>query len=212
VGLHIHLIAFLGVAAVLVVTPGVDMALVTKNAILHGRRQAVASALGVNLGIAMWTFASALGLAAVIRASAAAFDVLKFAGAVYLVALGIQSLRAARSDPRRPGAAQAPSKPCVPASLAFRQGLRSNVLNPKIAVLFTSLLPEFIAPGGSILTSTLVLGAVFNLMGIAWLCGYALAASRVRSRLRESAVVRWLEGLTGVVLIALGIRVAAEHR
>jgi threonine/homoserine/homoserine lactone efflux protein len=209
---HVHLIAFLGVAAVLVVTPGVDMALVTKNAILHGRRQAVASALGVNLGIAMWTFASALGLAAVVRASAAAFDVLKFAGAAYLIALGIQSLRAARADTSRPDRTPTLAKPSLSASLAFRQGLRSNALNPKIAVLFTSLLPQFIAPGGSVLTATLVLGGVFNLMGIVWLCGYALAASQARSRLRDSAVARWLEGLTGAVLIALGIRLATEHR
>jgi threonine/homoserine/homoserine lactone efflux protein len=212
VGVHVHLLAFVGVAALLVLTPGVDMALVTKNALLHGRRQALASALGVNVGITAWTLASAVGLAALVRASAAAFDVLKIAGAAYLIALGLQSLRAARAHASRDGGSEAPTWPAVSGSLAFRQGLRSNLLNPKIAVLFTSLLPQFIAPGGSVLTASLVLGGVFNLMGVAWLCSYALAASRARTWLRRSSVARWLDRLSGAVLIALGIRVAAEHR
>lgn len=209
---HVHLIAFLGVAVVLVVTPGVDTALVTKNALLYGRPQAIASALGVNLGIVLWTLASALGLAAVVRASAATFDVLKLAGAIYLVALGVQSLRASREHGRERAAAQSSSRQSLSSSLAFRQGLRSNLLNPKIAMLFTSLLPQFIVPGGSVLTASLLLGGVFNLMGIAWLCSYALAASRARSFLRHSVLAQWLERISGAVLVALGIRLATEHR
>lgn len=210
--MHVHLIAFLGVATVLVITPGVDTALVTRNAVLHGQRQAVASALGVNLGIAVWTLASALGLAAVVRTSATAFDLLKIAGALYLISLGAQSLLASRargSNQSEPGPS---ARPPLSPSLAFRQGLRSNLLNPKIAVLFTSLLPQFIAPGGSILAASLLLGGVFNLMGVAWLCSYALAASRARSILQRAVVARWLERASGGVLIALGIRLAAEHR
>jgi threonine/homoserine/homoserine lactone efflux protein len=212
VGVHVHLIAFLGVAAVLVVTPGVDTALVTKNALLYGRPQALASALGVNLGIVLWTLASALGLAAVVRASAATFDVLKLAGAIYLVTLGVQSLRASRAHARGAAEGHAPPRPPLSSSLAFRQGLRSNLLNPKIAVLFTSLLPQFIVAGGSLLPASLLLGGLFNLMGVAWLCSYALAASRARSFLQQSAVARWFERLSGAVLVALGIRLATEHR
>jgi threonine/homoserine/homoserine lactone efflux protein len=91
-----HLVAFLGVAVVIVVTPGVDMALVTKNALLHGRRAAPATALGINVGIAVWTVAAALGLAALVHASATAFAAVKLAGAAYLVYLGVQALRASR--------------------------------------------------------------------------------------------------------------------
>src|SRR5213078_2427064 len=91
----VHLLPFLAVAVVVVVTPGVDMALVTKNALVHGRRQALATALGVNAGIAAWTVAAALGLAAVVQASAAAFAAIKLAGALYLVYLGVQTLRRA---------------------------------------------------------------------------------------------------------------------
>jgi threonine/homoserine/homoserine lactone efflux protein len=211
-GVHVRLLAFVGVAAILVVTPGVDMALVTKNALFYGRRQALASALGVNVGIMAWTLASAVGLAALVRASAAAFDVLKIAGAVYLVALGLQSIRAARARASPDAATELLTGPALSGWVAFRQGLRSNLLNPKIAVLFTSLLPQFVAPGGSVLIASLLLGGVFNLMGIAWLCAYALAASRARSWLRRSAIARWLDAVTGAVLIVLGLRVAAEHR
>src|SRR5436190_20165855 len=94
-----HLLPFLAVSAIVVVTPGVDMALVTKNALLHGRPAAQATAVGVNLGIFFWTVAASLGLAAVIAASAPAFTAIKLAGALYLIYLGLQALRASRAGP-----------------------------------------------------------------------------------------------------------------
>src|SRR5438874_5216497 len=118
----VHLLPFAAVAAVVVVTPGVDMALVTKNALVHGRRQALATAFGVNVGIAAWTLASALGVAAVVQASAAAFAVIKFGGAVYLVYLGVQTLRSARGT----RAETAAIRSSLATAGAFRQGLVSN--------------------------------------------------------------------------------------
>src|SRR5512133_3391300 len=94
----VHVLPFLAVSAVVVVTPGVDMALVTKNALLHGRVAAQAAAVGVNLGILVWTLAAALGLAALIAASAEAFNVIKLAGALYLIYLGLQALWRSRQD------------------------------------------------------------------------------------------------------------------
>ncbi len=130
-------------SAAVVVTSGVDMALVTKNALLHGRQAALATAVGINVGIAVWTVAAAVGLAAVV-AAAAAFAVIKFAGAVYLVFLGLQ---AATRRPTPPSAA--PVAPGVKLSVggALRQGFVSNLLNPMIAVFFTSLLPQFVDHG-----------------------------------------------------------------
>ena len=192
-----HVLPFLVVAVIVVVTPGVDMALVTKNALLHGRRAALATAFGVNVGIALWTLAAALGVAAVVRASAEAFDVVKFAGAVYLVYLGIQALR------RRERAAVARRR-----LSPFRQGLISNALNPKIAVFFTSLLPQF----GHSLPALLLLGAIFNAIGIVWLTVYALAAARGRAALRRPRVRAALDYISGVVLVGLGVRLAFERR
>jgi threonine/homoserine/homoserine lactone efflux protein len=198
-----HLVPFVVVAVVVVLTPGVDMALVTKNALLHGRNAALASAMGVNVGIALWTLAAALGVAAVVRASAEAFTAIKLAGALYLVYLGIQALRGRRHAELR-GAAP------LSTAGAFRQGLVSNALNPKIAVFFTSLLPQF-APRGSLL-GLLALGAVFNLLGIVWLTVYALAAARGRAVLQRRRVRAVLDYLSGVVLVGLGVRLAFERR
>jgi threonine/homoserine/homoserine lactone efflux protein len=192
-----HVLPFLVVAVIVVVTPGVDMALVTKNALVHGRRAALATAFGVNVGIALWTLAAALGIAAVVRASAEAFDVVKFAGAVYLVYLGIQSLR------RRERGAVARRR-----MSPFRQGLISNALNPKIAVFFTSLLPQF----GHSLPALLVLGAIFNAIGVVWLTAYALAAARGRAALQRPRVRAALDYVSGVVLVGLGVRLAFERR
>jgi len=192
-----HVLPFLVVAVIVVVTPGVDMALVTKNALLHGRRAALATAFGVNVGIALWTLAAALGVAAVVRASAEAFDVVKFAGALYLVYLGVQALR------RRERMAVARQRVSP-----FWQGLISNALNPKIAVFFTSLLPQF----GHSLPALLLLGALFNAIGIVWLTVYALAAARGRAALRRPRVRAALDYVSGVVLVGLGVRLAFERR
>ena len=194
------------VSAVVIVTPGVDMALVTKNALLHGRRSAQATAVGINLGILVWTIAAALGLAALIAASATAFTVIKLAGAVYLVYLGVQALRGSRGD-TLPGSRQAPSR-----GSAFRQGLASNLLNPKIAVFFTSLLPQFVDADQAGPRELLLLGALFNLMGLVWLLSYAALAARGRNLFRRPRVGRAIDRVTGVTLIALGVRLAFERR
>jgi threonine/homoserine/homoserine lactone efflux protein len=192
-----HVVPFLVVAVIVVVTPGVDMALVTKNALLHGRGAALATAMGVNLGIALWTLAAALGIAAIVRASAEAFALVKFAGAVYLVYLGVQALR------RRERTGVVPHR-----ASPLRQGLISNALNPKIAVFFTSLLPQF----GHSLPALLVLGALFNAIGIVWLTAYALAVAHGRSALQRPRIRAALDYVSGVVLIGLGVRVALERR
>jgi RhtB (resistance to homoserine/threonine) family protein len=206
---RMQLLPFLAIAAVVVVTPGVDMAVVTKNALLHGRRSALATALGVNLGVAFWATAAAVGLAAVIAASTAAFAVIKLAGAVYLVYLGAQALRRSRTarETDANGSARAPLR----AGVAFRQGVLSNLLNPKLAVFFTSLLPQFVGRHGST-ADLLLLGALFNAMGVIWLVSYAALAARGRVVLTRPRIKRALDRISGVVLIGLGVRLALEHR
>lgn len=201
-----HIGPFLVVAAVVVITPGVDMALVTRNALMFGRRAAVMTALGINAGIFFWVMAAALGLAAVVATSAEAFAVIKLAGAVYLIYLGVQALRSAHKD-----VGERPVRALPSARHAFRQGLVSNLLNPKIAVFFTSLLPQFVGTAGSA-AELLVLGLLFNAMGICWLLVYATVAARGRNVLARPRVKRLLDRLTGIVLIGLGTRLALERR
>lgn len=197
-----HLLPFLAVSAIVVVTPGVDMALVTKNALLHGRRSARATALGVNLGIFIWTLAAALGLAAVIAASAAAFTAIKLAGAAYLVYLGVRTLVGSHE----------PVAAAAPRGNAFRQGLASNLLNPKIAVFFTSLLPQFVDARHAQPQDLLLLGVLFNCLGVVWLLTYAELAARGRDLLRRPRVERALDRVSGVALVGLGVRLAFERR
>lgn len=207
-----HVWSFLPVAALLIVVPGPDTALVTKNAVLHGRSAALGTSLGVTMGLIVWTVATALGLAAVVRASAIAFTALKIVGAAYLIWLGVQALLAARHR-RAPATVGSPVRTRRLAGRGgFRQGLASDLANPKIAVLFTSLLPQFVAARTPTLMPFLLLGAIFVAMTLLWLLGYSLVAAKASSTLQRPAVARALERFTGVVLIGLGLRLATESR
>jgi threonine/homoserine/homoserine lactone efflux protein len=209
-----HLALFVGVAALIIVVPGPDTALVTKNAVLHGRRAALGTAVGVTTGLALWTLASAVGIASLLRSSEIAFTVVKLVGAAYLVWLGVQALLTARRRHAAGGGGSGAgtARGRLSAGGAARQGVLSNLSNPKIAALFTSLLPQFVTPGRSVLAPSLALGGLFAAMTLVWLVAYALAASKASSILERPRVAAAVDRLTGVVLIALGLRLATEHR
>lgn len=199
--LDAQLLAFLGVAAVLIVTPGPDMALVLRNTLRGGRPAGLRTVAGIAVGLLGWATASALGVAAVLAASATVFTALKLAGAVYLVYLGVQTLRALR---RGAPAAAAPK----PAGSPFRQGLVTNLLNPKLAVLFTTLLPQFISADDPALAKSILLATLFVSVGLAWLVLYT---SLVDVIARSPRFRQMTEAVSGAVLIALGVRLAVER-
>ena len=207
----IHLLVFIGVSAIVIVVPGPDTAVVTKNVLVHGRRAALGTSFGVSAGLAVWTVAAAVGVASLLRTSAVAFTALKLVGALYLVWLGVQALRAARHAAADEESGGSP-RPPIGALGGFRQGFLSDLANPKIGVFFTSLLPQFVDPGHSVLLPFLVLGAVFVVMTAIWLCGYSLVAARAAATLQRPRVRAALDRITGVVLIAIGLRLATEHR
>jgi RhtB (resistance to homoserine/threonine) family protein len=207
-----HLLVFIGVAAIVIVVPGPDTAVVMKNILLHGRRTALGTSFGVSAGLSVWTVAAAVGVASVVRASAVAFTILKLAGALYLVWLGVQTWRAARH-----ASAQGAASPVVPRAGmgplgGFRQGLLSDLANPKIGIFFTSLLPQFVDPGRPVLLPFLALGSIFVLMTLLWLVAYCVIAARAAETLQRPRVRAFMDRITGVVLIGLGLRLAAEHR
>lgn len=257
-----HLAAFLLVACLIVITPGPDMAMVTKNALDGGRRAALLTALGTVTGLLVWLAASAAGIVAVLRTSAVVFTVVKLCGAAYLLILGAQSLLAARRSAASVRTADSPaaenptahapgsggpvtdapaagslaaSSPVAAGPAAgraaslrrrlrgrrpprlltgppWRQGLLCNLLNPKIAVLFTSLIPQFVAPGQSAPLQAAVLAGIFVAITLVWLTGYALAASAAQQVLRRGRVQRAMRAITGTALVGLGVRLAAETR
>jgi threonine/homoserine/homoserine lactone efflux protein len=208
----LHLWAFIGIAALVIVVPGPDTVLVTKNALLHGRAAALGTAFGVDSGLVIWTVAAAFGVAALVRESAIAFSVLKVAGAAYLIWLGWQALRAARRGSAR--VAESPGRPLrhVGAAVGFRQGLLCNLANPKIAVFFTSLLAQFVASRGPVLEPFLLLGGLFVAMTVVWLGAYALVAVKISNVLARPSVKTSLERVTGVALIGLGVGLVLERR
>jgi len=202
-----HFLIFLGVAAVVIVTPGPDTALVTKNAALHGRRAALGTAFGVCTGLSIWTMAAALGVASLVRASAPAYTALRLVGAAYLIWLGVEALRAAR----RAGAREPEGRPrrAIDGRAGFRQGVLSNLANTKIGVFFTSLLPQFVG-GHAVLVPFLVLGGTFVAITLAWLSAYAVLAAKASTLLTRPRVKAVLDRVTGLVLIGVGIRLATE--
>jgi len=197
-----HFAAFLGVSAIVIVTPGQDTALTIRNTLLGGRRSGILTAVGVSGGQAVWALATSAGVAAVLQASEPAFVAVKLAGAVYLVLLGLQTLMPAlRSGTSKPKTS--------PRGRPWRQGLVSNLGNPKMAIFFTSLLPQFVTSPS--FGSLLALGLVFCSLTLIWLTAYAFAVAKAGDFLRRSRVRRALDALTGAVLVALGLRLAAER-
>jgi threonine/homoserine/homoserine lactone efflux protein len=201
-------LAFLGLSAVVIVTPGQDTALTIRNTLFGGRVGGIFTAAGVSSGQALWALATSLGVVALLRASQPAFLALRLVGAAYLVYLGAQAVAAAFR--RRPASqvVDALSTHRLRPVAAYRQGVLSNLGNPKMAVFFTSLLPQFARSFGSLLA----LGVVFCSLTLIWLTAYAIAVARAGDFLRRPRIRRAFDGITGAVLMALGLRLAAERR
>lgn len=204
------LATFLPVAGLLVITPGPDMALITKNALTGGRRAALATALGTECGLLVWAAASVLGVAALIQSSEAAFTVLRWAGAAYLVYLGVTALLAAKQRAGKEKDAPSTPRGLPAAGSPFRQGLLSNIFNPKIMLFFTSFIPQFVTPKGPVMAQTALLAGIFMVMGLAWLVSYAWFASAAGAFLRRPRVNRVLTATTGCVLIGFGAALALQ--
>ena len=200
---------YLAVIALLTITPGPDMLLVLRNGIRGGSAAAWATGLGCCTGIAVHATLAVAGLSAILAASAEAFTVVKLAGAAYLVFLGAQALWGTfrgRGELGRAAELEAPS------GSAFRQGLLTNLLNPKIALLFLTLLPQFVADGEPRVATTAVLAAIFLAGAVVWWRVFSLAVGPLGRVLSRPRVVTWFERATGTILIALGVRVALERR
>ena len=206
--------ALLVAAAVLIVTPGPDTAVAIRNTLVGGRRSGVLTALGVAAGQTTWTVATVAGLATLLLASEPVFRSVKLVGAAYLAFLGARALHGAlRTRPYTNGAAGAAvAREELPPAAALREGLISNLTNPKMAAFFPALLPQFAPAGGAAVPVSLLLGLTFSLMTLAWLSGYALAVAKAGDLLRRRRVRRLLDGMTGAVLVVLGLRLATEPR
>jgi threonine/homoserine/homoserine lactone efflux protein len=203
-----QLITFVGICLLLAVTPGPDMAVVTKNALAHGRRSVVLTTTGIAVGLLLWVGGTAVGLAALLRASGDLLFVLKLVGAAYLAYLGVRTLIESR---QKPGDLLAEAPPAAPAHAVFRQGFLSCITNPKLGVFFVTFLPQFVVPGQALLPRLLELGLIFAAIGWAWMNAYGLFVNRLREVITAPRVRQWMQRVTGVVLLGFGARLAAER-
>lgn len=235
-----QIIAFAFAAAALTIAPGPDNMLVIRNVIRGGRRDGLVTGLAIGAGLFVHATLSALGISAILLHSATAFHTLKIIGAAYLVFLGLQSLRAATrrlpaaapvaqfadaslaatdadsSLPVFPSAADpAPSHAdLLPAGSlrSLREGFLSNVLNPKTAVFYLALLPQFIRPDDPVLARSLILAGIHYAESMLWFVALVFLLDRLKRWFMGSAVRRWMDGLCGALLLAFGVRLAFARR
>lgn len=199
------LLPFLAISVLVAVLPGVDMAVVTQQVLARGHRAGLLAVAGIVTGSAVQAAAATAGLSALLAASAPAFAALKIVGSVYLGWLGARTLWRIRH-----GAPQDAGPSRGTGSRSFRTGLLTNLLNPKIIVFYVAFLPQFVVPGPGAPGRTALLAAVFLVVATAWLLIFIALLDRLRPLLVRAAVRRRMEQVTGLVLIGLGVRLAAE--
>ena len=208
-----QVLAFTVAAAVLTIAPGPDNMLVIRNVLRGGRRDGMITAFGICAGLFVHATLSALGVSMLLMHSAAAFRLVKLAGAGYLVWLGVQSLRRTVRTPPLPESVGevGPARGVTPQQ-CFLEGLLSNVLNPKTAVFYLAFLPQFIAPTDPVLTQSLLLAGIHYVESILWFATLSVLLDHTRRFILKSTVRRWLDGLCGAVLVGFGARLALERQ
>ena len=203
-------------ALLLIMMPGPDQVLVTRNALSGGRRGGLLTMVGGALGLGVHATAAAVGLSALLLASSTAFTALKIVGVAYLLWLGVQTWRSARRTRFEPAEESGPREQ-QRWSAYLRQGFLSNALNPKVALFFVTFLPQFLpadqlSGSGSPRGDALLLSAVFAGLYVAWFGGYAVLVDRFGRWLRRPAVKARIERVTGLVLVTFALRLAtATH-
>jgi threonine/homoserine/homoserine lactone efflux protein len=204
---------FMATSALVIMTPGPDTFLVVRSTTAGGRVAGLASSLGIALGQLVWASATSLGLVAMLMASQSMFHAVRVFGALYLIWLGVRGLARAIVPGPRPGVPAARDSPLRLSRLrALRDGLVSNLGNPKMAVFFSSVLPLFVAKSEKVLLSMILLGVLFALMTCAWLSLYALVVTRLENSSSGKRVRRAVEGVSGSVLIFFGLELATSRR
>jgi threonine/homoserine/homoserine lactone efflux protein len=196
-------LTFLGLSALLILTPGPNQALLTSRVLSGGRRAGFAAVRGLACGMGVHVVAAMVGLSALLASSAEVFGVVKLLGGVYLVYLGMTALLRAR----KPAADEPPRSGGSP----YRDGLLSMTLNPKAAVFFVAVVPQFVEPGPGASARVALLLVIYGVLSLAFWIGLVLLVHRARELVRRPVVRRWMERVTGGALVGLGVRLAAPR-
>lgn len=205
-------LTFLGFSAVVIMTPGPDTVLTVRNSILGGRQGGILTALGVSVGQIIWSVATSLGIVALILMFEPIYQAIKFFGAAYLIYLGVQSIGSVFSGNLVFGINQkSGSQTSLSSIKSFRQGIINNLANPKMAVFFASVLPQFAPTGHGMLSTLVFLGMVFSIFTFLWLTFYAMIIDRAGQFVYGSRIGQIINGSAGAALIMLGVKVATEN-
>ncbi|WP_026987476.1 LysE family translocator [Fodinicurvata fenggangensis] len=203
------ILAFTLAAALLTLTPGIDTALVLRTALVENARSAILAGLGVSAGVLAWGVLAAVGLGAVLAVSETAYNLVRIAGALYLLYLGALLIRTAlRKDSPRSTFQDQTSPSAVSGRRWFMRGALTNLLNPKVGVFYVSFLPQFLPADSNVLLFSVLLAAIHAGLGVLWFAFITLATRPAAGFLRRAVVARTLDGITGSVLIAFGLRIA----
>lgn len=194
---------FLLLSLFVVMSPGIDTALITKRTISGGQKDGYRIALGITTGSLVHTVAAAFGLSAILMQSALAFEIVKYAGALYLIYLGVSSLLTRRKSAEDKKSGEKPGS-------AYKQGLLSNVLNPKVAMFFLTFLPQFVQPGGETTRQLMLMGVLYTLLSISWFFLYVYFINFLRDWLMSPKVQIVMDRVTGIVLIGFGLKLALD--
>jgi threonine/homoserine/homoserine lactone efflux protein len=202
------LVAFVGAAFVIAMVPGPSTAVILRRSVMHGRANGMATVLGNECGVLLWGLAAAFGLSALLLASRLAYDAMRITGAVVLVYMGARALWKARHKTE----ADEEAAPAVAVShgRAFRQGLITNFANPKAGVFAVSFLPQFVPHGAPVLATLVLFSVIWAVIDTIWYLPMVWLAGRARALLQRASIRRRMEQISGLVLLGLGVRLAAE--
>lgn len=201
------LFTFLVLSLFVVMSPGIDTALITKRTISDGRKDGYKMALGLSTGSLVHTFAAAFGISAILMQSAVAFEIVKYIGALYLIYLGLSSL----ISKKKVASDENENNPEIKKS-AFKQGLFSNVLNPKVAMFFLTFLPQFVKTGEDATQQLIMMGVIYTVLSITWFFVYVLLINYLRVWLMSPKVQRIMDKATALVLIGFGLKLALDKQ
>ncbi|OCS93746.1 LysE family translocator [Caryophanon latum] len=199
---------FMIACVLLIILPGPDTAIVTKNTIVYGKKAGFQTMIGSCCGLVIHTVAAVAGLSALIVQSAVAFTILKYVGAAYLCYLGVRTLMNMRAKKVTNEEQLVEAK----GKSAFMQGFITNVTNPKVAVFFLTFLPQFLAPDANVFLAFLAMGSIYSGMTLVWFIFYVYLLNSIRNFMQRPATAAIIEAMTGIVLIGFGIKLAFEQR
>lgn len=206
-----EIITFLILSLFVVLVPGVDFALITRRTIAHGKLDGLKMVLGLTTGALLHTLTAAVGLSMILMQSALAFEIIRYLGALYLIYLGLSSFIKKKKSTNKDLTNQTEATNKVRNGSAYKQGLISNILNPKVALFFLTFLPQFVIPGYHASLQFIIMGTIYALFTISWYTTLVYLLAYVRKWLLSPKVQGTIDKITGLALLGFGLNILLNN-